>query len=64
MNLLNRFLSCSLSGPLKLRLTVDRFGQSISIREPRMRAAVGLWWEPPAPGKGGLWMEARGGLPP
>lgn len=29
-----------------------------------MRAAVGLWWEPPAPGKGGLWMEARGGLPP
>lgn len=49
MNLLNRFLSCFLSGPLKLWLTVDRFGQSISIRE----AGTGAAAEPPALGKRG-----------
>lgn len=49
MNLLNRFLSCSLSGPLKLQLTVDRFGQSISIRG----AGIGAAAEPPALGKRG-----------
>lgn len=42
MNLLNRFLSWSLSGPLKLWLTVDRFGQSISIREAGIGVVLGL----------------------
>lgn len=65
MNLLNRFLSCSLSGPLKLWLTVDRFGQSISIREAGIGAALGLPQSHWCRGEmGGPWIRGNGGSAP